>query len=159
MDDRKFDMQEKLTDVRQDLLELIAQFKEEDWGTIVYSEGKEWTVADVLRHISNAEASMTRLCEVIRDGGEGVSEDFDLDRWNNRVVEKAQSKTPSTIVDEMVRNRIELFGFVEALQPEDWSKSGRHGSMKIMTIEQILNRIADHEVEHTEDIRRFTKRK
>ncbi len=143
----------KLTRARQEFLAMVEPFTQEEWRTLVYSEDQEWTVTDVLRHLASAESSMTRLSEIIRDGGEGVPEDFDLARWNKRGIQKASDKQPPEILAEMSQNRDSLFEFIDSLAEGDWIKSGRHGSLRILTIEQIMNLIADHEFQHTKDIK------
>ena len=144
----------KLALARQEFLDLITPFSESEWQVVVFSEGDQWTVADILRHLTGAEASMTRLAEIIRDGGEGAPPDFDLQRWNARGIKKSKAKDPQELIEEMSANRIKLFTFIDGLEPDDWSKSGRHGSLQIMSIEEILNQIANHESQHTLDIRK-----
>jgi uncharacterized protein (TIGR03083 family) len=144
----------KLTRARQEFLALVADLSQTEWQIPVYSEDQEWTIADILRHLTGAEASMTRLSEIIRDGGEGVPPDFDLARWNARGVQKTREKLPAELLAEMEKNRQKLFRFIDTLEDKDWMKSGRHGSLRIMSIEQIMNQIADHEFTHTKDIKR-----
>ena len=152
-DSRKTTIKDKLARARVGLLDLVDPFGDAEWATVAYSEGQTWTTADILRHVTSAEASMTRLVELIRDGGDGVPADFDLQRWNTRGVQKAGEKLPSELIGEMSHNRALLFATIDGLQDDDWNKSGRHGSLRIMTIEEILNLIADHETQHTQDIR------
>ena len=155
---RKTTIKNKLTLARDELLALAGSNDEAEWDTVVYSEGQEWTAADILRHLTSAEASMTRLIEIIRDGGEGVPSDFDLQRWNARGIQKAGEKLPEEMIKEMALNRAHLFSVIDGLADEDWSKSGRHGSLRIMTIEEIINLIADHETQHTLDMREATNK-
>jgi len=152
-DSQKTMIKDKLATARLGLLYVVDSCGDAEWATVVYSEGQEWTVTDILRHLTGAEASMTRLIELIRDGGDGVPADFDLQRWNARGVQKATYKLPSQLIAEMSSNRAHLIETIDNLQDDDWSKSGRHGSLRIMTIEEILNLIADHEMDHTQDIR------
>jgi len=153
-DSQKTMIKDKLATARVGLIDVVDPFGDAEWATVVYSEGQEWTVADILRHLTGAEASMTRLIELILNGGDGVSADFDLQRWNERSVQKANHKLPSQLTAEMSTNRARLFETIDGLQDDDWRKSGRHGSLRIMTIEEILNLIADHEMQHTQDIRK-----
>ena len=95
---RKTTIKNKLTLARDELLALAGSNDEAEWDTVVYSEGQEWTAADILRHLTSAEASMTRLIEIIRDGGEGVPSDFDLQRWNDRGIQKAGEKLPGEMI-------------------------------------------------------------
>jgi hypothetical protein len=153
MSDQKADLRMKLTASRQEMLALMGGLDEAAWGTAVFAEDASWSVLDLLRHVTDAENSMTALMARIRDGGEGVPEDFDLDRWNASRLKKIQTKTPTDLVADMQQNRTNLFAFMESLTEEDWQKKGRHGSGRIMTIEEICHIIADHERLHAADIR------
>lgn len=154
MADRKERILEKLAGVRQTLLDTVAEIKEEAWERNVFSESEEWRVSDLFRHIVDAEPGMTRLIENIRDGGQGAPPDFDLARWNASRVKKASHKTIAELTADLAQNRADLLQVIDTLDENDWDKQGLHASLKIMTIEQILDRIADHEVQHMEDIRR-----
>ena len=142
----------KLEASRQALLAVVAGLGEADWETAVFAEDASWHVLDLLRHLTDAENSMIALMARIRDGGEGVPEDFDLDRWNAVRLRKSQAKTPPDLVADLRQNRANLLAFMAALTEEDWAKKGRHGSGRIMSIEEICHIIADHERLHTRDI-------
>lgn len=154
MSDRKEVVVKKLEEVRAALLDTAATITAEQWEQKVFSESEEWQVLDLFRHVVSAEHSMTRLIENIRDGGEGASPDFDLTRWNDRGVQKARHKTIGDLTADLAQNRAYLLGVIESLGENDWDKNGRHGSMRIMSIEEILHLIADHEERHMADIRR-----
>ncbi|MFQ5435922.1 MAG: DinB family protein [Anaerolineae bacterium] len=154
MSDKKAAITEKLAHSRSELLDLITGFDERMWETAVYADDAAWNIADLLRHLTDAERGMTRLMEIIRDGGEGVPADFDLSRWNKRVVEKLSNQTPADLLPAMTANREKLQHFLTSVEPGDWQKKGRHGSGRILTIEQICHLIADHEASHIQDIRK-----
>jgi hypothetical protein len=42
---------------------------------------------------------------------------------------------------------------IDGLAEEDWQKEGRHGSMQMMTIEEVVETIAEHEAQHLADLR------
>ena len=86
-------------------------------------------------------------------GGEGVPPDFDLTRWNRRVVAKLQDKGPADLLAGMAANREALFAFMDTLADDDWAKEGRHASLHILSIEQVCHLIADHEKAHIAEIR------
>lgn len=152
MPDRKEVLLKKLEGVRASLLDTAAAITADQWERKVFSESEEWQVLDLFRHIVSAEQSMTRLIENIRDGGEGASADFDLTRWNDSRVKKVRHKTIGDLTVDLAQNRAYLLGVIESLGEDDWDKKGRHGSLRIMSIEEILNLIADHEEHHMEDI-------
>ncbi len=146
--DRKEAITRKLTETREQWLRVLNGLSAEQWEAPAYSEGSEWRVADTLRHVADSERGMTALMAQIKDGGEGVPADFDLNRWNQRVVTKLGDKDPQELLDGMAENRANLFAFIDSLEEADWDKKGRHASLKIMTIEEVCHLIADHEADH-----------
>jgi hypothetical protein len=90
----------------------------------------------------------------IKGGGEGVPPDFDLARWNKRVVDKLSDKRPEELLAGMAENRSALFAFMDTLDEADWDKKGRHASLQVMSIEEVCHLIADHEALHLTGIRK-----
>lgn len=152
-DERKERIKAKLAATREDLYGTLNGLSDEQWVMRAYAEGSEWTVADILRHVADSERGMTGLMVQIKGGGEGVPSDFDLARWNRRVVDKLGDKEPRELLDSMAENRAGLLAFIDSLEETDWDKKGRHASLKIMTIEEICHLIADHEADHLRTIR------
>lgn len=159
MSDRKTNVVTLLNESRHRLFEALDKMEHEDWEIVVYSEEADtnWTASDVLRHLVGAERGMTQLMQKILTTGEGVPEDFDRERYNKRQVQKVQDKSPIELMTAMSENRTELLTFIDSLKEEDWDKSGRHGSLKIMTIEEICQTIANHELAHLDDIQIIRK--
>ncbi|MFO7539840.1 MAG: DinB family protein [Chloroflexota bacterium] len=154
---RKDQLKQRLTHQRQGLLDVLAGLSDEDWQTAVFPDDEEidppWTVADLVRHVADAELSMTRLMQLIREGGEGVPADFDLNRWNNSRLAKNRHKSPAEVTADMAQQRAALFQFIDSLTPADLEKAGRHGRGTIMTIDQICVLIAGHDKLHLADIK------
>jgi hypothetical protein len=144
---------QKLVDNRKTLKTFLGTLSPEQWDTLVYSEGEQWSVADLLRHLNQGEYGMIRLMEDIRQGGEGASADFDLNRWNSSGVRKSRDKTPAELLEALDSNREYLWQFMESLSAEDLAKEGRHGSGRILTIAAIIEVIAGHDMRHLADIR------
>ncbi len=153
MTEQKAELKIKLAENRAALFALLQGLDEGDWETAVYSEDTIWTVSDMIRHLEGAERSMISLMAQIRDGSSGVPEDFDLARWNASRIKKAKEKRPFELMVDMEKNREDLLIFMDSLTDEDWQKKGRHGSLRIMTIEETCHIIADHEAIHTIDIK------
>ncbi len=152
--EKKEAIKEKLTAVREETVRVLEGFTEEQWNAPVYSdEGAEWRVIDVVRHVADSERGMTALMAQFQAGGEGVPADFDLQRWNRRVVAKLQDKGPADLLAGMAANRQALLAFIDTLADDDWPKKGRHASLHILTIEQVCHLIADHERTHIAEIR------
>jgi len=146
---------EKLAATRADLVKVARELDWDSWTHPVYGHGgeKEWSAMDLLRHLVWAEGGMLRLMRQIRAGEEGAPADFDLDRYNAAGVNKLKDEMPADLLLRLEKNRNELLAFVESLEEGDWEKKGRHGSLRIMSIREILERIADHEAQHLADLR------
>jgi hypothetical protein len=146
---------EKLAATRADLVKVARELDWDSWTHPVYGHGgeKEWSAMDLLRHLVWAEGGMLRLMRQIRAGEEGAPADFDLDRYNAAGVNKLKDERPADLLLRLEKNRNELLAFVESLEEGDWEKKGRHGSLRIMSIREILERIADHEAQHLADLR------
>ncbi len=144
---------ERIAGTRQELFNLLQTLDDAGWQAQVYADGDQWTVLDLLRHMTSAERSMTLLMDSIRRGGEGTSTEFDLNRWNASQVRKQQEKTPAGLMADMEANRQALLTFIDSLSAEDWEKQGRHGSGKIMSIYEIVKIVGLHEKTHLQDIR------
>ncbi|MBK7177345.1 MAG: DinB family protein [Chloroflexi bacterium] len=153
MTNRQTALREQLEKSRRELLQVLTGLSEAEWETAVYTEGTTWQVIDLLRHLTDAENGMITLMARIRDGSDGVPEDFDLDRWNASRIKKIQAKTTIELFTDMAQNRANLLAFMDSLGEADWAKKGRHGSGRIMSLQEICQIIADHEQMHTHDIR------
>lgn len=152
-DERKEAIKDKLTAAREEFFDALSGLTAEQWEALGYSEGSEWRVVDVLRHVADSEPGQMRLMIQIKGGGEGVPADFDLHRWNQRVITKSAEKGPQELLNGMAQNRVALFEFIDSLDETDWDKKGRHASLQIMTIEEVCHLIADHERGHIAGIR------
>lgn len=153
MPQQQTELKSKLAENRASLVALLQGMTEEQWQTAVYSEETVWTVSDMVRHLEGAERSMIALMANIQQGGEGASADFDLARFNASRIKKAKEKQIPELMEAMEKNREDLLVFMDSLTEEDWQKKGRHGSLRIMTIEEICHIIADHEATHAHDIK------
>ncbi len=152
MTDRKETVVNKLNETRQQFLTATTSLSPEQWELPIYDENSEWRAADILRHVADSERGMTALMVQIQAGGEGVPADFDLHRWNKRAVGKLEDKTPDELLAGMAESRQNLLAFIDTIEPDDWDKEGRHASLKIMSIEEVCNLIADHESGHAAEI-------
>ena len=148
MTDKKVEIAEKLNDTRHDLMIFFDGLDEAGWETAVYDEETTWTITDILRHLVDSERGMTGMMAQWQQGKDPVPADFDLARWNNRAIQKTAEKSPQELLNSFRENRINLLSFIDTLHDEDWAKQGRHGSLRIMSIEEVCHLIANHEMDH-----------
>ena len=162
---RKEKIVQSLAEARGELLDVTERLDAATWTHPVFAHaeepsaegGDEWSAADLLRHLCWAESGMIRLISAIREAGEdetaGVPEDFDLDRYNASGVRKLKDRMPAELLALMRDNRQRLLALIDDLEPHEWDMEGRHGSLRVLTVEEILHVIAEHERRHTEDLR------
>ena len=150
--EKKAEIKAYLSDARTALLTAVSPLTAADWAKDIYSEGSTWQISDILRHVADSQSGMMQLMQDIQAGGSGVPEDFDLARWNAKRVKKYEAKTPADLLAQLERYQVDLFAFIDTVEAGDWKKSGRHASLKIMTIEEICRLIADHETLHAGEI-------
>ncbi len=154
MRDKKETIVQRLSETREPLLAFLQGLDEAAWETAVQSEDAQWSISDIVRHLVNAEKGMTGLIVEFQKGNNPVPADFDLARFNQRGVEKAQILGPNALLATMKENRSNLLTFIATLNEEDWQKKGRHASLAIYTIEEVCQIIAGHEANHLADMQK-----
>lgn len=154
MIEKKTAVVDQLANSRKTLFSTLNKLDEAAWNMAVYSPEVNgyWTIVDIVRHLLTAERGMTFLMQKILKDGVGVPDDFDRERYNISQVTKLKEIPPKRLLPEMEKNRVVLLKFIDSLQEEDWLKSGRHGSGKILSIEEICLTIAHHELVHHSEI-------
>ena len=132
----------------------FAALDDTDWMKTIYTEGQDWRIRDVLAHFVSAENSFLKLFEDVRQGGDGVSDDFDVDRFNNAQVAKMQEMSPAELLDAFTEARAKVTGWVETLNEEDLQKEGRHPFLDETTLEEMIKLVYRHNQLHYRDMRK-----
>ncbi len=145
-------LDQKLADVRQDLLSFLQTLDDAAWQKAVYRDPERWTVSDTVRHLVQAEKSMTRLMDGIRQGHPGTRKGFDLAAFNREGIQRIIDISREELFGRLLDARDHLHRFMDGLSEEDWEKSGRHAIGRVMTVHQICHLIGDHEKGHLTDM-------
>jgi hypothetical protein len=125
------------------------------WDTQVYSDGAAWTVGQLLTHLAISDKGQTNVVAGIADGREVVPADFDLQRYNQRSVEKRADLTVEQARSELAASREQLYVWLDSIDDATLDKQGRHATLQIISIERFLTEMmADHERNHADDIAR-----
>jgi hypothetical protein len=111
----------------------FAALTGDQWGQVVYTEGAEWKVRDVLAHFVSVEKSILKLFENIRSGGGGTSEDFSVDRFNAEQVSK-----------------------LAEISPSDLQKRGRHPFLGVTTLGEMIKMVYRHNQIHLRKLRQLS---
>ena len=122
------------------------------WDTQVYSDGWAWTVRQLVNHLADADRGHNYQVMNIAEGNDVIPEDFDIERYNRRFTEKTAEKKAQESRQELAETRAALNTWLSELDEDKLDTKGRHASLQILTIEQILRLMAGHERHHAEDI-------
>ena len=131
----------------------FTELSDADWNQTVYTEGETWTIRNVLVHFVTAEQGFLKLFPEIVAGGEGASEDFDIDRYNARQQERAQELSIEKLLLQYQDVREKMATWVESLSADDLAKEGRHPFLGKTTVEEMVKLVYRHNQIHYRDMR------
>jgi hypothetical protein len=119
------------------------------------NEGENtWSPFEIVGHLIHAERTdwMSRAKIVLQFGETQPFEPFD--RWGQ--VREIQGKSLGQLLDEFARLRSENLAELRALnlRPEDLNLPGRHPSLGVVTLSQLLSTWAVHDLTHLHQISR-----
>ena len=136
---------------------IFVGMTDEQWAREIYTEGSVWTVKNILAHLVTAERGLTKLFSRIRDGDPGVSEDFDIDRYNAGQQEKTKKLTPRELLEQFKSVRAEMADWVSSLDEADLDKTGRHPFLGQTTLREMIKLIYLHNQLHYRDVRKILR--
>ena len=138
-------------------IDFIQQLLADQMDLQVYEDGAQWTVREVCLHIVEAEGSVMRLIERVLAGGEGVSKDFDLDRYNESQVKKMGRLSQEAIIEKFSHLRAETIRNIEKLSEDDFEKVGRHPFLGEATVKEMFRIMNNNVNVHIRDIQRVLR--
>ena len=147
------ELKRELTTAR-DYLNRVLDGVGQRWDQQVYEDGAAWTARQLLTHLAISDQGQTNTVMALATGQELIPPDFDLERYNKRSVEKRADLLPEQARQQMTETRARLNDWLETLDETALALKGRHGSLRILTIAEFLQTMADHERGHANDIAR-----
>jgi uncharacterized damage-inducible protein DinB len=153
MTDRKAELKSKLNESRRILNSVFDQVGDR-WEMQVYSDGLGWTVKQIAAHLVDAERGHLTQASNIAEGRDIIPENFDIERYNKSRTEKNTDKTVEQSRAELEDVRNEIFSWLDGLDEEKLDRKGRHASLQIMTVHDIMRLLSLHERGHAADIAR-----
>jgi len=148
-----FDFAEKLRAEGERFVEIFSALSAEQWSAEVYTEGQTWTLRDVLSHFVTSERALIKLFESIRQGGAGVSDDFDIDRYNAAQQNKNKEFSTAELLEQYKQVRADCIAWVSALTAEDLERKGRHPFLGEATLREMVKLLYLHQQTHYRDFR------
>src|SRR5258707_13196493 len=144
MSDRKTPILDHLDSSQQKINGVFSRLQPADWERQIQDEDQMWTVRQILAHMVNSQRGQTNLITQISAGQEGASADFDVNRWNKRMVEKSADKAPQELMKEFDAGHIALKQIIAGLNESDLDRRGRDGNLEVMSVEEIARLIGTH---------------
>ncbi len=133
-------------------LDSVLDSVDDRWETQIYSDGAQWNIRQLTVHLADSDKGQSRVLMAIASGQELIPPDFDIERYNLRMTEKRADVTVDEARASLNESRASLLEWLAAADDSVLDCSGRHASLKILTVEQFLNVMADHERAHAQDI-------
>jgi hypothetical protein len=146
---------ERLKTEGEKSIAFFSSLSPEQWRLPVYTEGENWTIRSVLAHYVTAERGFVTIFSQIRDGGNGVGEDFDIDRYNASQQKKTSELSPADLLDEFKEVRAKMTAFVASLEEADLDKQGRHPYLGQTTLREMVKMVYRHNQIHYRDLRKI----
>ncbi|MDQ7026916.1 MAG: DinB family protein [Anaerolineae bacterium] len=119
----------------------------------IYSEGAQWTLRQLVIHLVLADVGHNRMLYHYAEGKEFIPADYDLERYNKRSVEKKVEMTLEQARGSLAQSRQELLEWFDKQADDSFlDKEGRHATLRMMTLSQIIDVMCGHEEGHANDI-------
>lgn len=153
MSERIETLKHEVSTARQYLNAVLDQVGDR-WDTPVYSDGARWNVRQLVVHLSIADHGLNNQIMNIAEGREVIPEDFDLERYNQRSVEKRAEMTVEEALANLDASRKALIEWLDSVDEAKLERTGRHASLRILSVEELVHVVADHDRGHASDIAR-----
>jgi hypothetical protein len=127
----------------------------EQWEQTVYTEGSIWRIREVLAHYMTAEKGFLGLFRDILNGGPGIQQDFDIDRFNASQQKKVKGLSNGQLIEQFIKVRAEMVALVSGLSVSDLQNKGRHPFLEEATLEDMIKMVYRHNQIHYRDIRKL----
>ena len=111
----------------------------------------EWSVRETLVHMRNS-VLMVHGVRIRRLLYETAPVFADYDEATFRREDLARHESLDDLVGMIVREHEQIAGLLDGLPDDRWARQGRHPELGPMTVEFLARRVAEHALEHTEQI-------
>jgi hypothetical protein len=134
---------------------ILTSLTPEQWTMPVPSdEGAQWLARDVLIHLAVSEPGQLGQIQRCLKGEVTVPDDFDLNRFNRRSVQKNADKSVADLLKEIEAGHALVLAELDKVSEDDLDKKGRHARGDVITVEQFFIRITEHRRQHAEEIQK-----
>ena len=113
----------------------------------------KWSIGEVLAHFADAEVvNSWRYRQMIEHNGCTLTP-YDQDLWNSLGDYRSRPPADSLTIFRLLReSNVRIF---DRLTPEQWENHGMHTERGRLTIRELVQLIAGHDLNHLEQIRKI----
>ena len=151
------ELAEKLKSEGEKIFTIFSGLKDNQWDMEVYTEGTSWTIRNILSHLVTSERGLIKLFEQIRQGGEGASLDFSINRYNASMQARSQGLTETQLLEQYQEVRENSVVWVSNLKGAELEIKGRHPFLGLTTIREMIKMLYIHNQTHYRDIKKVLK--
>ena len=151
------ELAEKLKSEGEKIYSIFSEFTDSQWNAEVYTEDTTWTIRNILSHLVTSERGLIKLFEQIRQGGEGSSLDFSIDRYNASMQARSKDLTPEELLEQYKLVRAESIAWTSALSESDLEIQGRHPFLGMTKIREMIKMLYIHNQTHYRDMKKVLK--
>ena len=151
------ELAEKLKSEGDKFVSIFNGLKDDQWDQEVYTEGATWTIRNVLSHFVTSERGLLKLFERIRQGGEGASDDFSIDRYNATMQARTKDAMPQELIEQYKEVRASAIQWVSGLTESELEITGRHPFLGHTAIRDMIKMLYIHNLDHYRDMRKALK--
>lgn len=148
------ELAEKLRSEGEKFISIFSRLTDAQWDQEVYTEGTTWTIRNVLSHFVTSERGLLKLFERIRQGGEGASDDFSIDRYNATMQERTKDAHPGELLEQFKEVRANAIAWVSGLNEAELEITGRHPFLGHSAIRDMIKMLYIHNQNHYRDMRK-----
>jgi uncharacterized protein (TIGR03083 family) len=156
MSERKQQLKAALQQARERLLAALEQIGERSEEQI-YTDGAGWTLRQLAIHLLISERGIARVIQGIYNGENPISPDYDVDRYNQRSVEKQADMPLADAIAGLKAAREEFLAWLDAADEAKLEVVARHPLQDHIPLWRFIERQAQHEQMHAEDIERHLR--
>jgi hypothetical protein len=136
------------------VVEFFKTLSVDQWSIIVYLQESQWTFHDLLAHFVASEIGRQKLIIDVVNGGKGAALDFDIDRFNQRQVNRYSNESNSELLIIFSAERNCLIDIVSGLKQADLDRIGNDPFLGEVTVSEMIKLTYRHLQIHIRDARR-----
>lgn len=151
------ELAEKLKSEGEKFVSIFSALSADQWQADVYTEGETWTIRNVLSHFVTSERGLIKLFEQIRQGGQGIADDFSIDRYNAAQQQKTREFSPAELLEQYKAIRANSVAWVLGLKDEELEIKGRHPFLGETVLREMIKMLYLHNQLHYRDLKKVLK--